>query len=137
MLGRIISKNFVASPSDQHIILDANPDSLPLFGDTLVGWNIDAWFNCQHHSGFEDTPCIPQPIFAHIVHVQAQPVTGPVDKKLLISPFFDQSVYAAFEKLEVFQSGADDSYGRFMGSLKVAPGLTASIAASCAARTIS
>ena len=42
-------------------------------------------------------------------------MTRPVDKKLLISPFFDQSVYTAFEKLEVFQSGADDSYCRFMG----------------------
>ena len=42
-------------------------------------------------------------------------MTGPVDKEFSISPFFDQSVYTAFEKLEVFQSGADDSYCRFMG----------------------
>lgn len=83
---QLIGQHPIAFRSDQHIVFRADADAAPFRIDrVVVGGHVQARFDGEHHARLEQPRFAGQAVFAHIVHVQAQPVAGlvPVETAVL------------------------------------------------------
>ncbi len=66
-----------AALGHQDVVFDSNTDSAPLgINIVVVLRHVDPRLNGEDHSGLKRPPLSVDPIFANIVNIKTQPVTG-------------------------------------------------------------
>src|SRR6185369_9981590 len=114
--------DMAAVVGNPHVVLDADADA-GQGGRNVVGRSdVEAGFDSQRHARHQFRPFVADLVFAGIVYVEAEPVTGAVHVEALVVALLDQVVAVAGEQLEVDQALGQHADGGIMAFHEVATG---------------
>ncbi len=109
------AQHFMTFGGNGDVIFNADADIPEALRDPLgAGRNVDARLHRQHHARFEHAPFVTDLVVTDIVHVDAEPVPGPVHEEFSVRPVLDQAGHRALEQAEAHQPLGDGPHGRIM-----------------------
>ena len=115
----------MAVVGDGHVVFNPDADALPaLFDGGLPLWqrqpiaHIQARLDREHHARLQLHVVLAQPIGAHIVHIQAQPVARAVHVEVAVGPLLDDSVQRTRQQAQFQQPLHQHPHSRVVHALR-------------------
>src|SRR5450759_3022013 len=113
-LRRRAGQIFVAGGGHQNIVLDAHADVPELLGYLVGRADINAGLDREDHAGLQTAGRAIDPIQANVVHVEPEPMPGPMHIELLVGAGLEHALERPLAQLEINESLRQNALGHLV-----------------------